>query len=330
MARERAEEISTSIQDLVDAPEERLKDYLIPQLAPQVTHYAHAQTSLGMPFKESSIPRDNTVTVKPVGAKPDHAYGYSRGGTEDWPTWALQRGLDGQNAVHLTDFVGDLRSPFFIWEYKSQVSGGTLYHAVSQAIAGGSACVHAARALAHFVGDSCDKPADAIAFSVAIDNVNAQLLVHWYSPLDYQYKTQSVRTFNLYDPDQLPQLVNIAKNIVSYGYENRYKEIMEQLSTLFLATSKTVPIQTKGATRSFSQERTQGLHQRRVEQHSTWLQANQGGPIPPYTSPDLSTSTQLTPQSAYQQPLSSPYQSPTVEAAMEMLSSAGKRRRLNY
>ncbi len=120
--------------------------------------------------------------------------------------------------MHLTDIVGDIRSPFFIWEYKAQVSGGTLYHAVSQAIAGGSACVQAARALAHFVGESYEKPADAIAFSVAIDNVNAQLLVHWYSPLDYRYKTQAVRTFNLYDPDQLPQLINVAKNNVSYGY----------------------------------------------------------------------------------------------------------------
>ncbi len=83
MARKRAVDINTSIQDLVDALEERLRDYMIPHLAPQVTQYPHAQMSLGMAFKESSIPRDRTVPVKPVGPKPDQTYGYSRGGTED-------------------------------------------------------------------------------------------------------------------------------------------------------------------------------------------------------------------------------------------------------
>lgn len=323
MSDEEANDLALRAQNSVDLDEGGFKHEFVARLAPDAASFSQSSVSRTMPFYPHTIPREPTATTNPVQPKPDITYGYRHDSYRPFQQWANEQTYDGLSAYRYTEISRGNSLPFFIWEVKSQATGGNIYHAVNQAITAGSTLVQAAMLLAKLANKYSDQrlsePENTIAFSLAIDTVTAQLNVHWYSPESFKFMTQPIQTFSLADPAAMPKLQQATKNILDWGYRDRHKLIMDQLTVLF-SVSGTVPF-LGGATMSLGEEASFVSHQAMLQDYRTWCQTK--------TTND---SAPISPESLHMDPVSPPSStpSPAVDAAVIRLEHSGpKRRRLN-
>lgn len=277
MTDEEAQRLATAAENSVEDAENELISHVIRYHAPNASLYSQAKKSENMPFYNHTIPNDPAVKNSPSIPKPDMTYGYRDDGYESFQKFANEQAYNGQNLYRHTQILKDNSLPFFLWEVKSQCTGGNIYHAVNQTITGGSTLVKAARALA-VLTDKYSKtphiPADTIAFSVAVDNATLQLQVHWYSANQVQYLTQRYQTFSLVDPKTIQELHRVVKNVLDWGYKDRYSLIRNQLSILFEATQTKMPAYPESA--SIDHHDFIARHQVRMKDHDAWCQSNNG------------------------------------------------------
>ncbi|GME34152.1 hypothetical protein GTA08_BOTSDO12582 [Neofusicoccum parvum] len=118
--------------------------------------------------------------------------------------------------------ISSLYWPFFVLEYKAQAKGGSIYVVVNQCAGSGSACIKAQAKL--------KTPADHIplAFSYAIDDRTAELLVHHLDE-STKYYVSTVHRYLLADPLHLEHLHRHIHNIIDWGVSSYRDSICRML-----------------------------------------------------------------------------------------------------
>ncbi|KAK8119981.1 uncharacterized protein PG998_004607 [Apiospora kogelbergensis] len=130
----------------------------------------------------------------------------------------------------------DLSFPFFVVEVKAYGhTNGNLWVATNQCIGGSLTCVEAISQLNKLL-ESCKgaPPVGNMAFSIAMDQLNAQFYVSWKTE-EGKYYMQEVDYVCLKRPEGYLKLRRYIHSILDWGRGPRLKEIQKALDTIYEA-----------------------------------------------------------------------------------------------
>lgn len=177
-----------------------------------------------IPLKQPTVPN-------PV---PDLLYGYRARAFSAMQS-LIQRSIDEQSDCCLSKTTRDLYWGFFIIEFKSQATGGTIWSATKQCAGAGAACTNALdRMLKAASGggggrDHSGRP-DSISFSLAIDGQTASLHVHWHQEdIGDSFYCSRVRHYVLFEADGVRNLKFDVDSILEWGVKTRLVAIRSAL-----------------------------------------------------------------------------------------------------
>ena len=287
---ELAQQLALQCRGQMDEPKQSYTvNFIDPNFTTSPCPYPNSTVTRQLGWYPATVPRNMNSTITPKTPAPDVAYGYCEESYSSYQKYAIE-----QNDIYrYTQVSNDLSLPFFLWEIKSQCTGGSVYQAATQCITGGSAMVGAALALEWLIEKMTGRPSEpiptgSIAFSVAVDNINAQLHVHWYSSEALQYRTKCVETFSLWTAQGISDLQRVTKNILQWGYQERHNSMTQHLNTLFNATPAP---QMKGHKRTLDWDRTLAEYDKMRQEYDNDNATSKGSmqtssltSYPPYSS----------------------------------------------
>ncbi|KAI9842749.1 MAG: hypothetical protein M1837_006932 [Sclerophora amabilis] len=176
---------------------------------------------------------------------PDLLYGFEHDCFDSEERLTQECNLDGVDLTRISHPSRDLYWPFFVVEFKSQVSRGNVWRATNQCAGGGSACVKALEALLEISSpwlpgreENHDGRVDgtssrSLVYSVAVDDQLAVLNVHWFDVLKQEFHLQRIATYILTDPTDVQQFCTRVKGILEWGLATRLPQIKEALRTIY-------------------------------------------------------------------------------------------------
>ncbi|KAL8725814.1 MAG: hypothetical protein Q9181_006273 [Wetmoreana brouardii] len=177
-----------------------------------------------------ALPRNGDYPYPLATPKPDIHCGYPTGLQTSWTVKELGV-IDHPAARRYAQPTNDNCYPYFVFELKSEASGGTLWQAENQAAGSGSSCVNSMRQLlAEAYPSQTSSTIDSIAFSVCITHRQAVFHVHFYSPEDrlhYMSWIASCETIR-----DVQRCNHITQSIIQYGLGTRQTTIRNALAKL--------------------------------------------------------------------------------------------------
>ena len=217
---------------------------LVPTLFPDTNRSISLVRDDKKPFEMDAMPHPQPpfglkITIPTVSnPAPDLLYGYPIQAF-NFEQEASQQNIDEESQCRLSKTTGDVYWGFFIVEFKSQATGGTIWAATNQCAGAGSACTNALdRMLKTATGNDSSARSDSICFSLAIDGQTASLHVHWHDNSAQDFYCSRVQSYFLYHVDGVKDLKADIDRILRWGIDARLTAIKSALDRFFLAATR--------------------------------------------------------------------------------------------
>lgn len=181
-------------------------------------------------WSSDALPRNNDYLYPLATPKPDIHCGYPTGPNSTW-TVKENAVIDHPAVRRYAQPTNDNCYPYFVFELKSEASGGTLWQAENQAAGSGSFCVNSMRQLlAEAYPSQTSSTIDSIAFSACVTHRQAIFHVHFYSSEDRMHYMSWIASCETMRDVQ--RCNHITQRIVQYGLESRQTIIRNALAKL--------------------------------------------------------------------------------------------------
>jgi hypothetical protein len=183
-------------------------------------------------WSTEALPHNPASGMAVSAPKPDFHYGYAPGQYSDWLT-EENLVVDHEFARPYTQPARGNKFPFFIFELKSEATGGNLWHAENQAAGSGTCCVSGLLwLLQQAAPNQIRRVTDSIAFSVAATQRETLFYVHYYVEEEQRFYMSFIQKIWNTDPADIQRCHDLVKNIIEYGLTVRRQRIKDALSLL--------------------------------------------------------------------------------------------------
>ena len=226
------EDLRDTLRSLQDEDEDEVRDGVARQIFPAIGKSPSEKLRVlrNLPWNACvPIPLDSNIFVRPLPLpkpKPDYAFGYSEMAFTRRQNKVLELFTNDSRTANYAMPRQHLRFPCLTIEFKSQATGGTLFKAVNQNAGAGAVSMAGLLELQRrSLGMENFDFNEPRFFSVAIDQENAKISVHWVSELPenrgYAFHLETVSRYILDDPAGLRALNKAIKNILDDSVGSR-------------------------------------------------------------------------------------------------------------